>query len=170
MIYLVIYISAIITTLSVVGFFYQSSRISKKDETIETLKTEVSTLTSQVTGLVEKIKKQKLSIESDKRLATLEWGGWHKQIEPNKTWSVTFELREIALSEDETRSKFEVISAVSENMKNDSWGTQEYGDYFIKKTGGGWLDTKNPAFRNMKLTWVTTISKPKLDRKKLMKY
>ena len=167
MIYLVIYISAIITTLSVVGFFYQSSRISKKDETIETLKTEVSTLTSQVTGLVEKIKKQKLSIESDKRLATLQWGGWHKENEPGKTWSVTFELREIALSEDETRSKFEVLSVVSENMKNDSWGTQEYGDYFLKKTGGGWLDTKNLNFKSMKLTWVTTISKAEARQKKI---
>lgn len=167
MIYFIIYISGIITTLSVVGFFYQSSRISKKDKTIETLKTKVSTLTDQVTGLVEKINKQKLSIESDKRIATLTWGGWHKVDEPNKTWSVTLELREIALSEDETRSKFEVLSAVSENMKNDSWGTQEYGDYFIKKTGGGWLDTKNPQFKTMKLTWVTTISKSEARQKKI---
>ena len=84
--------------------------------------------------------------------------------------SGTFELREIALSEDETRSKFEVLSVVSENMKNDSWGTQEYGDYFLKKTGGGWLDTKNLNFKSMKLTWVTTISKAEARQKKSMKY
>jgi hypothetical protein len=167
MIYFIIYISGIITTLSLIGFFYQFNKSTDKDKVIDSLKTKVSTLTGQVTGLVEKINKQKLSIESDKRIATLTWGGWHKADEPNKTWSVTFELREIALSEDETRSKFEVLSAVSENMKNDSWGTQEYGDYFIKKTGGGWLDTKNPQFNSMKLTWVTTISKSEARQKKI---
>lgn len=167
MLYILLYFSGIITTISLIGFLYQKNQSNHKDGLIDSLNSKIDKLNSQVTGLVEKINKQKLTIESDKRLATLQWGGWHKQDEPNETWSVTFELREIALSEDETRSKFEVISAVSENMKNDSWGTQEYGDYFLKKTGGGWLDTKNPNFRNMKLTWVTTISKSEARQKKI---
>jgi hypothetical protein len=160
MFYVIIYISAVITTISVIGFFYQKNQSFKKDGLI-------GRLNSQLTGLVEKVNKQKLSIESDKRLATLQWGGWHKENEPGKNWSVTFELREIALSEDESRSKFEVLSVVSENMKSDTWGTKEYGDYFLKSTGGGWLDTKNPPFRNMKLTWVTTISKSEARQKKI---
>lgn len=167
MLYILLYFSAAFTTLSVIGFFYQRKQSLKKDGLIDSLNSKIDKLNSQVTDLVEKINKQKLTIESDKRLATLQWGGWHKQNEPGKTWSVTFELREIALSEDETRSKFEVLSAVSENTKNDSWGTKEYGDYFLKKTGGGWLDTKNLNFRSMKLTWVTTISKAEARQKKI---
>ena len=160
MFYVIIYISAVITTISVIGFFYQKNQSFKKDGLIDRLN-------SQLTGLVEKVNKQRLSIESDKRLATLEWGGWHKQGDTKVTWSVTFELREIALSEDESRYKFEVLSVVSENMKNDSWGTQEYTDYFIKRTGGGWLDTKNLPFGNMILTWITTVSKSEARQKKI---
>ena len=166
MLYIILYVSAVITTLSVIGFFYQMSQSLRKGIEIGELKSKVTRLTDQVTSLTEKINKQKMSIESDKRLATLEWGGWHKQDEPNKKWEVTFELREIALSEDETRSKFEVLSAVSENI-NDSWGTKEYGDYFLKRTGGGWLNTKTPEFSSMRLTWITTISKSEARQKKI---
>lgn len=154
MIYILLYFSAIITTISVIGFLHQKNQSYKKELLIESLNSKIDKL------------KQKSSI-SDKRLATLEWGGWHKKREPNKTWSATFELREIALSEDESRSKFEVISVVSENMEDDSWGTPEYGAYFLKKTGGGWLDTKYPPFGNMKLTWVTTVSKSEARQRKI---
>lgn len=161
MFYVIIYISAVITVLSVIGFIYQLSQLNVKNSVINSLTSEVVGLNNQITLLVEKVNKQKL------RLATLEWDGWHKQGATKVTWSVTFELREIALSEDESRSKFEVISTVSENIKNDSWGTQEYTDYFIKKTGGGWLDTKNLPFVNMKLTWITTVSKSEARQKKI---
>ena len=167
MFYVIIYISAVITVLSVIGFIYQLSQLNVKNSVINSLTSEVVGLNNQITLLVEKVNKQKLSIESDKRLATLEWGGWHKQGDTKVTWSVTFELREIALSEDESRSKFEVLSAGSENMKNDSWGTQEYTDYFIKRTGGGWLDTKNLPFGIMILTWITTVSKSEARQKKI---
>jgi hypothetical protein len=145
----------------VIGFIYQLSQLNVKNSVINSLTSEVVGLNNQITLLVEKVNKQ------NKRLATLEWDGWHKQGATKVTWSVTFELREIALSEDESRSKFEVLSVVSESIKNDSWGTQEYTDYFIKKTGGGWLDTKNLPFVNMKLTWITTVSKSEARQKKI---
>lgn len=167
MFYVIIYISSVITVLSLIGFIYQLSQLNVKNSVINSLTSKVVGLNNQITLLVEKVNKHKLSAESDKRLATLEWSGWHNINDPKITWSVTFELREIALSEDESRSKFEVISTVSENIKNETWGTQEYTDYFIKRTGGGWLDTKKIPFSKMKLTWITTVSKSEARQKKI---
>lgn len=147
MIYFIIYISAIITTLSVIGFIYQRSVITDLNRQLELLG-----------------KSNKKSYEPDKRLATYNWDGWHKKNDPTKTWSVTLELREVALSEDESKSKFEVISAFSENMDNDTWATKEYTEYFMKKTGGGWLDTKK---NNNELTWITTVSKSESRQRKI---
>ena len=106
----------------------------------------------------EKEKKEK---ESTKRLARFTTKGWHKtkdQNDPNKkTWDVVFELREIAVSLDETKSKFEILSIVSEEVCKDKftmWGHKEYAEWFEKKTGGGWLSVDNKE-----LEWITTMSK-----------
>jgi hypothetical protein len=53
---------------------------------------------------------------------------------------------------DETKSKFEIISVVSE--ETDGWGKREYTEWFEKKTGGGWLSADNKE-----LEWITTMSK-----------
>ena len=53
---------------------------------------------------------------------------------------------------DETKSKFEIISVVSE--ETDGWGKREYAEWFEKKTGGGWLSSDNKD-----LEWITTMSK-----------
>lgn len=174
MLYLLLYGSGVITTLVIVGLITSRIKISSLQDkldscnsTIKKLNNTIETQSTKIKELVDKTNLMKTSIESDKRLATLTWGGWHKENEPKVTWSVTFELREVALSEDESKSKFEVLSIVSENMKNESWGLQEYGDYFYKKTGGGWLDTRNPGFNKMKLTWVTTVSKAEARQRKI---
>jgi hypothetical protein len=153
MVHIIIYISGIITTLSVVGFFYQLIKSGEKSLLIKSLNDRVSELSQKVS---EKLSK--------KRLATLEWDSWYNSAKPNETWSVTFELREIALSEDETKSKFEVISVHSENMK-DGWKDKEYTDFFMKKTGGGWLDTTD--LNGLKLTWITTTSKAEAREEKI---
>ena len=67
MLYIIIYFSAALTTLSVIGFFYQRNQSLKKDGLIDSLNSKIDKLNSQVTGLVEKINKQKLTIESDKQ-------------------------------------------------------------------------------------------------------
>jgi hypothetical protein len=138
MIYIIIYISGIITTLSLIGFFYQ---LSKSKE-------------------LEKNQLPK-SIKPEKRTATYIWDGWHYSDNPSKKWSVNFELREVAISEDETKSKFEVISVYSEEL-NDKWTIKEYSDYFMKKKGGGWLDTNSSE-----LTWIKTTSRSEERNKKI---
>ena len=58
MLYIILYVSGAITTLSVIGFFYQMSQSFKKGIEIGELKTKVDKLTNQITDLAKKINKQ----------------------------------------------------------------------------------------------------------------
>jgi hypothetical protein len=156
MLYIILYVSGVITTLSVVGFIYQLIQSGKKELELVSLKEQIKELTKEIGNKDN---------TSDKRLATIIWSGWYKNDNPQKKWDVTLEVREIALSQDESQSKFEVISAIS-HSNNDSWGTKEYGEHFLKRTGGGWINTKNPE-NKMTITWITTISKSEARQKKI---
>lgn len=141
-----IYFSGIVTTLSIgaaIVFYY---------------------LFKDQRGLNEKLllendslKKFKSSKESIKRLARFETQGWHfakEADDPNKElWDVTFELRECAVSVDESEIKFEVVSVSSGNT-NDGWGLDNYDKWFKSKYKGGWVKLDNPN-----LEWITTTSK-----------
>lgn len=151
-----LYISAVITTLSIVGCFYFKSISKKNTKLYKDQESEIMRLANQVSTLQRVVNKYKGLAPANRR-ALLEWDGWHTENNLSKTWKTSFELREVGLSEDETKSKFEVISVTSENMKDKSSKT-EYEKFFLKKTGGGWVDTKNPG-NQMKLTWITEQSK-----------
>jgi hypothetical protein len=145
----ILWVSGVLCTISVGGFvYYRNKSIS--------LSGQLKLATNQLTELVNE-KKEK---ESTKRLARFTTKGWHNtkdKDDPNKkTWNVIFELREIAVSLDETKSKFEIISITSEEMgsKLVQWGDKEYTEWFEKKTGGGWLSADNKE-----LEWITTMSK-----------
>ena len=71
MLEVLIYISAVVTTLSIVGCFYFKSKSMR--------------LANQVTTLQRVVNKYK-GLTPANRLALLEWDGWHKEKEPNITW------------------------------------------------------------------------------------
>ena len=108
-------------------------------------------------SLYKPLLEEKKEKESSKRLAKLTTVGWHRVSEeknPNKKmWDVIFELKEIAVSVDETKSKFEVISVASKES-GDTWTKDQYTKWFIQNYGGGWINIDNP-----KLEWITTMSK-----------
>lgn len=141
-----IYFSGIITTLSIgaaILFYYLH-----KDQ---------KSLNEKLLLENESLKEFKSSKESIKRLARFETTGWHYSKEtnnPNKeTWDVTFELRECAVSVDESEIKFEVVSVSSANT-NDGWGLDNYDKWFKSKYKGGWVKLDDPN-----LEWITTTSK-----------
>jgi hypothetical protein len=167
MLEVLIYISAVVTTLSIVGCFYFKSKSKKNTKLFKDQESEIMRLANQVTTLQRVVNKYK-GLTPANRIALLEWDGWHKEKEPNITWQTKFELREVGISEDETSSKFEVISVTSENIK-DVWGKTEYEKYFLKTTGGGWINTQNPGRtgQKMKLIWITDQSKSQKREMKL---
>lgn len=146
MIYILLWISGAITTVSLTlaGRFYLLHQKGKGEMNL--------ILPDYKRLLAEKKEKESL-----KRLAKFRTTGWHLVSESNnpkkKTWDVVFELREIAVSQDESKSKFEVISVISEG-DIDSWNKEDYEKWFLKKTGGGWISTDNSN-----LEWITTMSK-----------
>ena len=145
----ILWVSGVLCTISVGGFVYYRNKSIN-------LTSQLQLVTNQLSELITE-KKEK---ESTKRLARFTTKGWHKvkdENDPNKkTWNVVFELREIAVSLDETKSKFEIMSITSEEMgsKLTQWGDKEYTEWFEKKTGGGWLPVDNKD-----LEWITTMSK-----------
>jgi hypothetical protein len=167
MIEILLYISGIITTLSIVGCFHFKSKSKKNIKIQKDQDSEILRLTNQVTNLQRVVNRYK-GLTPANRIALLEWDGWYKDKEPNITWQIKLELREVGISEDETSSKFEVISVTSENMK-DPWGKAEYEKYFLKTTGGGWINTKTPSRsgQKMKLIWITDQSKSQKREMKL---
>ena len=140
---LLLYFSGIITTLAVLGLFYYRYKFKKVSGLYETL-VELSTDTF----------KEKKDRDSLKRMAKYTWKGFFYKKEPNTKWDAIYELKEVAQSADGTKSKFEVISVTSQNI--DEIGQEDwYKDWFVKKTGGGWITTSN----NSELEWITTLSK-----------
>lgn len=143
---LIIYVSGIVTSVSFIGLIYFRNRYLGIKNIYQSLETNYKNLL-----------KEKTERESLKRLAKYKTTGWHFTSETNdpnkKTWDVFFELKEVALSVDEKESKFEVISVTSMGEK-DTWSKEDYTNWFLKKTGGGWIQNNSPN-----LEWITTMSK-----------
>ena len=143
---IILYTSGVITTVSVIGFVHYRDKYKKLVFSSSYIEKEYSQLIKE--------KKEK---ESSKRLAKYKTTGWHftkDSSDPQKkTWDVYFELKEAAVSVDEKKIKFDVLSVVSQG-DDDTWKQNQYADWFYKKTGGGWLSIDNTS-----LEWITTLSK-----------
>jgi type II secretory pathway component PulC len=148
---LLLYFSGIVTTISLFGLIYYRNKFEKISVKFETLLKESSDVINE--------KKER---ESLKRLAKYTWTGFHYTSKPNVNWDAVYELKEVAQSEDGKKSKFEVISVTSKNT-DEKEDIEWYEDWFIKKTGGGWIETAN----NSKLEWITTLSKSEMRNIKL---
>ncbi len=148
MIYLILYASGVITTLSVIGILYYKHINKQLSQDLQVA----------LSGIVK-------SKEPERRVANLIWGGWHNALDPSYKWESTFELKEVAMSEDETKSKFEVISVISENPK-DAWGKEKYAKYFYENYNGGWVDMKNIP-KQWQFDWVITKSKADIRGEKI---
>jgi hypothetical protein len=108
-------------------------------------------LLSKEYSLIDKEKRER---ESMKRLAKLTMG-YHYKVDTKKIWDVIFEMREIAVSEDEKKSKFEIISITSKNKDEETEDYKKfYLDLLLKETGGGWIDVDDK-----RLEWISTMSK-----------
>jgi hypothetical protein len=151
--YLYFYLTGILTSLFAVLYFYTLSKLKRKDKEYNNLLDENKSL---------KIFKDKRK----QRMAVFSWPGWHNTKNPQHTWSVTFNLKEIARSEnDPNMYQFEVISVISAEKK-DTWGLKEYRDYFNREgIGGGWINLRNLG--TCKFHWVTTDTKENLRDDKL---
>jgi hypothetical protein len=151
--YFLIYFSAVITTIAVIGFVY--------------LIIKYKTLNSNykfTLDLYQDLLKEKKERESYKRFAKLTTTGWNytgKDTKKPKSWNVVFELKEIAISMDEKKSKFEIISVASEENP-DPWSKDLYQKWFESNYGGGWLDVNNKD-----LEWITNTSKAEIRDEKL---
>ncbi len=110
--------------------------------------------------------------ESKKRRCKYKTTGWHKSNETNnpnkKTWNVFYELKEVEYSEDEKKTRFDVVNVFSEGTYNgdDGWGISDYTNWFTTNTGGGWLDVDKQV-SNGKLEWITKLSKSDIRDDKL---
>jgi hypothetical protein len=150
---IILYTSGITTTVSLIGFIYYRDKYKNLVISSSLIEKEYSQLLSE--------KEEK---ESTKRLAKFKTTGWYltKDISnPKKTWDVYFELREVAVSVDEKKIKFEVLSVTSQG-DGDLWQENNYIDWFNRKTGGGWLSESSPN-----LEWITTLSKSEARNLKL---
>ena len=141
---LILYFAGIVTTISLFGFFYYKRKFK-----------ELSSLYDTLLKISQNVFQEKQERESLKRLAKYTWGGFHFTADPNTKWNAVYELKEIAQSEDGKKSKFEVLSVISENTNEGNFDPEWYKDHFAKRTGGGWIDTVN----NPKIEWITTMSK-----------
>lgn len=154
--YLIIWISGIITTISLVLLNKYYNLYNKTKSNLD-----------MVVPLYQDMIKEKKEQESLKRLAKFKTTGWHltkdKDDPKKKTWDVFFELREVASSVDESKSKFEVISVISEGT-TDLWSETQYNNWFIKNTGGGWIKVDNKN-----LEWITSLTKSESRDLKLKK-
>lgn len=139
------WISGVITTISVIGciYFYNRNESPKLKSENESLKKELEIVRSTLS-----------SHFSFKRKAKYVWDGWYLKDDPNKNWSVTFELSELMQSEDGTKIKFEILNVISERREDNKRDFDFYKQEFIRSTGGGWLEKDNK-----KLTFVTNLSK-----------
>ena len=150
--YILLYASGVITTLAIVRLLHYK-HINKQ-------------LTKELSGIVK-------SKEPERRVGNLIWDGWHKIDKPSVKWETTFELKEVAMSEDETKSKFEVISIFSANTKDETWGLGEYSKHFYQKTNGGWINLNDLQNGNTdygkhwKFDWVITKSKADIRGQKI---
>ena len=102
--------------------------------------------------------------ESYKRLARFTTHGWNftsEKMKKPKPWDVVFELKEVALSLDETKSKFEIVSVSSEDTL-DTWKLENYKKWFESNYGGGWIKVDDKD-----LEWITTTSKSEIRDEKL---
>jgi len=149
----ILWISGVITTLSVVVCIYFYNRRNgdyNYREENEKLKSENDSLKSDVSRLNSLIN----SHFSLKRKANFVWDNWYYNEDPNTKWSVTFELTELMQSEDGSKVKFDVSSIHSGNSKDVKKDIDFYKSEFFRSTGGGWVDVSNKN-----LTWITNISK-----------
>lgn len=162
MISLILWSSGVLTTISI-GFgvyFFLKFKSTKQ-------------LLQFTTDLLKKTQSELKEKTSRKRIAKFTTTGWnftdgkHKDF-PNG-WKVYFELKEVAVSEDETKTKFEVTSVISENT-SDPWlvavntgpGLHNYINWFNSNTGGGWVKNDSPE-----LEWITNLSKSEARDMKL---
>jgi hypothetical protein len=132
------------------------------------LKTKYNQLNSSSKKIIQENKSFKE--DNDKRIARYKTTGWYKNSEkddPNKyTWDVYIDLRKVSTSDNRKKSKFEVISITSGNVKDiqdcseGSFYFEFYKDHFLKKTGDGWLS-------NSDVEWVIDLPKEALRDKKL---
>jgi hypothetical protein len=151
--YFLIYFSAIVTTLSVGGLIYFFLKHKK-----------IKGLYNYTLKLYQELLTEKKEKESYKRCARFTTHGWNYTSEATKKpkpWDVVFELKEVALSVDETKSKFEIKSVASEQSP-DPWDVKQYQKWFESNYGGGWLEVNNKD-----LEWITTTSKAEIRDEKL---
>jgi hypothetical protein len=155
--YLYFYLTGILTSLFAVLYFYTLSKLKTKNKKYSNLLAENKSLKT--------FKDRRLSKQ---RLAVFKWPGWHAIKNPQHTWSVTFNLKEIARSEtDPDMYQFEVISVISAD-KQDTWGLEEYRDYFNREgLGGGWINLRDAGTNGKSFHWVTTDTKENLRDDKL---
>ena len=148
-----IYFSGIITTISVIGFIVYFLKYKKVNSSYN--------LILEQFNILLKEKKEK---ESYKRLARFTTHGWNftsEKMKKPKPWDVVFELKEVALSLDETKSKFEIVSVSSEDTL-DTWKLENYKKWFESNYGGGWIKVDDKD-----LEWITTTSKSEIRDEKL---
>ena len=155
----ILYISGIITALSVVAAFLYRSRYDYQQKIIKNLTEEISEL--------REYKEEK---ESKKRKGMLVSKGWYRvkdEEDPNKyTWDVSFELKEIAQSpSNEHKIQFKVVGIYSESQSEQPMSDKTYEHYeawFLGNYAGGWVDTKSKDFE-----WIDTTSKTEMRDDKL---
>ena len=155
------YLTGIIAGISISGFvaisvalFFLKKRHIKLSEKINKLTKENNTFKE----------------DNDKRICRHTSKGWYKtkdKDDPNKyTWDVHYDLRKVSTSEDRRKSKFEIISITSGNIKDPEDCTLGshyfvfYRDQFLKVTGDGWLS-------NSEVEWVIDLPPDAIRDKKL---
>lgn len=151
--YFLIYFSAIITTLSVGGLIYYFLAHKR-----------IKRLYNLTLKLYQDLLSEKKEKESYKRLARFTTHGWNytdASTKKPKAWDVVFELKEVALSMDETKSKF-IITSVASEQTPDPWKVKNYQAWFESNYGGGWIEVNHKD-----LEWITTTSKAEIRDEKL---
>lgn len=136
---------------------------------IKSLKVNINSLTKEKEKLISENKDLKAFKErrkSKQRKAFLVWSDIYELNKPSVKWSVTFYLKEVSTSDSNPNLvQFEVESFFS-NRDNETLGLQDYTEFFMKKSNGGWIDTKNFNF-NQKFDWIVAESKDAIREDKL---
>lgn len=164
------YVTGLVTGILFLFIFILKRRLKEKDALLSKKKEKIELKNQEIESLKKEnaaLSNFKKSRESKKRIAKFLTKGWHKlkdAKDPNRhQWNVTFELREIAVSEDdENKVKFEVADIYSENTLDSEKDIVDYKKWFVSNHGGGWIDTKGPNFE-----WITLLSKTEIREDKL---
>ncbi len=153
------YVTGLVTGILFLGILILKRRLKEKDALLSKKKEKIESLKKENAALSN----FKKSSESKKRIAKFLTKGWHKLKDAKNQWNVTFELREIAVSEDdESKVKFEVVAIYSENTLDSEKDIVDYKKWFVSNHGGGWIDTNGTNFE-----WITLLSKTEIREDKL---